>query len=50
MEEFEGVFAYRLEKRYNGKVYSVAQGVTNRKSLDNYEKRLLVLKIYLNIT
>ena len=38
MEEFEGVFAYRLEKRHNGKVYSVAQGVTNRKSLDNYEK------------
>ena len=38
MEEFESVFAYRLEKRHNGKVYSVAQGVTNRKSLDNYEK------------
>lgn len=38
MEEFEGVFAYRLEKRHNEKVYSVAQGVTNRKSLDNYEK------------
>ena len=38
MEEFEGVFAYRLKKRHNEKVYSVAQGVTNRKSLDNYEK------------
>lgn len=38
MEEFEGVYAYRLEKRHNGKVYSVAQGVTNRKSLDNYEQ------------
>lgn len=38
MEEFEGVFAYRLEKRHNRKVYSVAQGVTDRKSLDNYEK------------
>ena len=38
MEEFECVFAYRLEKRHNRKVYSVAQGVTDRKSLDNYEK------------
>lgn len=38
MEEFEGVFAYRLEKRHNGNVYSVAQGVTDRKSMDNYEK------------
>ena len=38
MEEFEDVFSYRLEKSHNGKVYSVAQGVTDRKSLDNYEK------------
>lgn len=38
MEEFDGVFAYRLEKRHNGRVYLVAQGVTDRKSLDNYEK------------
>jgi hypothetical protein len=38
MEEFDCVFAYRLEKRHNGNVYSVAQGVTDRRSLDNYEK------------
>ena len=38
MEEFEDVFSYRLEKSHNGKVYSVAQGVTDRKSLANYEK------------